>query len=217
MSGSEKSTSESSKGAIPLKLLKTRKSANSSNSQIKNLLLNCARACNEDMAFVKRSLTSPMKRSKGQGAPGYRRDVAYATMRELLGELGAEQVQFLTPTTDKMYKYVAKSKGKTPKSVTLPEFAQGHWVGNPQAHYVMLFSHGKLLMGYYYVANEIDSDITNRRWILRLCDCGPSSLSIHTTEQDGKGRPRLFDLRPDLHIVTERPLPIATAASCLRA
>lgn len=86
-----------------------------------------------------------MRRSKAIGAAGYRRDVAYATIRALLAELGAKQVQFLTPTTDKMYIRVAKRKSKTIKSVELTENAQGHWIGNPQAQYVMLYSHGKLV------------------------------------------------------------------------
>lgn len=84
-----------------------------------------------------------MRRSKAPGTAGYRRDVAYATIRELLAELGAKQVQFLTPTTDKMYIRVTKSKSKTVKSVELPENAQGHWIGNPEARYVMLYSHGR--------------------------------------------------------------------------
>lgn len=73
-------------------------------------------------------------------------------MRELLGGLGAEQIQFLTPTTDKMYKYVAKAKKSVPASVDLSEGAQGHWIGNPQAHFVMLYSHGRyLLMGHLFL------------------------------------------------------------------
>lgn len=96
-----------------------------------------------DLAFLKRSITSPIRRSKGQGAPGYRRDVAYAFIRQLLAELGAKQVQFLTPTTDKMYNRIAKRKGKIPKSVELPEDAKGHWIGKPQARSVMLYSHGR--------------------------------------------------------------------------
>ncbi|KAJ4387511.1 hypothetical protein N0V93_008104 [Gnomoniopsis smithogilvyi] len=114
----EDPVSESSRGAIPLKLIKTY------------------------LAFLKRSITSPLRRSKGRGAPGYRRDVAYAFIRQLLAELGAKQVQFLTRTTDKMYNRITKNKGKAPNSVQLPEQAKGHWIGNPQARFVMLYSHG---------------------------------------------------------------------------
>lgn len=64
-------------------------------------------------------------------------------MRELLGGLSPEQVQSMTPTTDKVYRLVAKSKGDAPKSVDLGEGAQGHWVGPSQASHVMLYFHGK--------------------------------------------------------------------------
>ncbi|KAJ4415484.1 hypothetical protein N0V82_007286 [Gnomoniopsis sp. IMI 355080] len=105
MAEREDAVSESSRGAIPVKLLRTY------------------------LAFLKRSITSPMKRSKAPGAHGYRRDVAYALIRELLSEMGALQIQFLTPTTDRVYTRIAKSKGKTPKSVELPEGAKGSWIG----------------------------------------------------------------------------------------
>lgn len=82
------------------------------------------------------------KKPKEQNALGYRRDVCYTVIRGILGGLSTEQVQWVTPTTDKMYYQVAKMKCVTPRSVELPEGAQGHWIGSPQAAYVMMFAHG---------------------------------------------------------------------------
>lgn len=95
-----------------------------------------------DAAFVKRLFTSSGQRAKGKGASGFRRDVAYAGMRELLGGMSAEQVQCMTPTTEKVYNLVAKAKGDTPKSVDLGDGAQGLWIGASQASHVMLYFHG---------------------------------------------------------------------------
>lgn len=94
---------------------------------------------------MKRLFTSPKKRAEGHGASGYRRDVAYAGMREMLGGLSAQQVQFMTPTTDKMYNMVTKAKKATPKSVDLGGGAQGHWIGASQANHIMLYFHGTYL------------------------------------------------------------------------
>lgn len=63
-------------------------------------------------------------------------------MREMLGGLSAQQVQFMTPTTDKMYGMVAKAKKAAPRSVDLGGGAQGHWIGASQAKYAMLYFHG---------------------------------------------------------------------------
>lgn len=94
---------------------------------------------------MKRLFTSPKKRAAGHGASGYRRDVAYAGMREMLGGLSAQQVQFMTPTTDKMYNMVTKAKKATPKTVDLGDGAQGHWIGASQANHIMLYFHGTYL------------------------------------------------------------------------
>ncbi|KAI3395071.1 hypothetical protein diail_1828 [Diaporthe ilicicola] len=96
-----------------------------------------------EAAFVKRAMTSSSgKRSKGLGAPTYKRDVMYAAMRELLGGLSTQQIQSLVPTTDKVYERVGKWKHEKLKSVTLGLGAQGHWIGPEQANHVMLYFHG---------------------------------------------------------------------------
>lgn len=82
-------------------------------------------------------------RRVGKGAPGYRRDVLYASMRQLLGSLSPAQVQFLSPTTDKVYNMVAKAKGAMPKTVELGENAKAHWIGDYSPKYVMLYLHGE--------------------------------------------------------------------------
>lgn len=167
-----------------------------------------------------------MKRSKAIGAAGYRRDVAYATIRELLAELGAKQVQFLTPTTDKMYIRIAKSKSKAIKSVELPENAQGHWIGNPQARYVMLYSHGKfvqvLVFAFpkapcHYEGPIILTASDYRRWFLWICNNWTRSILIYTTREDGKAGTRLFDLCSDLHVVAESRVSDTVEASCFCA
>lgn len=135
-----------SKAAIPLELLKV------------------------EAAFVKRAVTSSSdKRSKGQGAPSYKRDVMYAAskyqfisdwmitrflwhgaltstvVRELLGGLSTQQIQALVPTTDKVYERVAKWKHEKIKNVSLGSGAQGHWIGPEQANHVMLYFHGTVV------------------------------------------------------------------------
>lgn len=69
-------------------------------------------------------------------------------MRQLFNGLGAEQTQFITSTTDKMYHYTTVAKGETPKTVDLGSDAQGHWIGHSQASKVMLYIHGKFCSKY---------------------------------------------------------------------
>lgn len=94
------------------------------------------------LAAQRRALTSRGKRTEGKGASGLRRDALYAYLRPLLAGMSAQQTQAVAPTTDKTYAMIAKTKGVKPTSVELPEGAQGHWIGDPNAQYVMLYSHG---------------------------------------------------------------------------
>lgn len=106
-------------------------------------LITCAEA-----VAVKRMFTSSSRRKQGNGAPGYLRDVGYAFIRQMFNGLGVEQTQFLTPTTDKVYNYVTKMKGATPKTVELEAGAKGHWIGLSQASNVMLYIHGKYFSAF---------------------------------------------------------------------
>jgi hypothetical protein len=75
-----------------------------------------------------------------------RRETLMSTaVRELLGGLSTQQIQTLTPTTNKMYEKVAKWNHERVKSVSLGSGALGHWIGPEQANYVMLYFHGTIL------------------------------------------------------------------------
>lgn len=135
--------------------------------------------------------TSPSHRAKGKGAPGYRRDVAYAGIRELLGGLSPAQVQSMTPTTDKVYKLVAKAKGDTPNSVDLGDGAQGHWIGASQANHIMLYFHG---MSLHLVSVGLAvwlrfADAECRRWILWFCDRGPHTIYVYSAKEHDEAGP----------------------------
>jgi hypothetical protein len=85
-------------------------------------------------------VTSPFRGAKG--APTYRRDVSYATLRSVLSNVSCEQGQYLSPGTDKVYKRVSKSKNWKEDTIELENGAKGHWIGKRDAKYVMLYCHG---------------------------------------------------------------------------
>ena len=80
---------------------------------------------------------------RGKDAPPtYRRDVSYGVVREVVSGFSTLQGQWLTPGTDKVYKQIAISRNQKPNTITLEANAKGHWIGNPNAKYVMIYFHG---------------------------------------------------------------------------
>jgi hypothetical protein len=94
-------------------------------------------------ATTTRAFTSPfVPKKKGKGRT-YRRDVLYAMLREVLTGFDVWEGQYLQPGTDKVYKSVAKRRKWKASSVDLEFGAKGHWLGESDAEYVMLYSHGE--------------------------------------------------------------------------
>lgn len=60
-------------------------------------------------ATVQRSITSPFHKAHCK-ARTYRRDVFFASLREILGGFSCEEGQYLVPSTDKVYQSVSESK-----------------------------------------------------------------------------------------------------------
>ncbi|KAI9699204.1 MAG: hypothetical protein M1820_007283 [Bogoriella megaspora] len=92
------------------------------------------------LTLFTRLLTSPFHRTTG--ARTYRRDVSYAVLRTILSDLSAAESQSLTPSTSSIYHHISTSLHQTPLTIPLSHNAQGHWIGPPDAKYVLLYFHG---------------------------------------------------------------------------
>lgn len=83
------------------------------------------------------------KTERSQGAPSVTRDVLYSSLRAALGGgfniLHGGQLQ---PSTSTMYSLMCKKHNKNPNSVNLGDGAKGHWIGDPNSKWVMLFAPG---------------------------------------------------------------------------
>ncbi|KAF1984622.1 alpha/beta-hydrolase [Aulographum hederae CBS 113979] len=92
------------------------------------------------LATDRRLLTSPFRGDKG--APTYRRDVTYCTMRHILSGFSVIEGQYLTPSTAKAYKSVCRSWQWKADIVDLGGGAKGNWIGRRDAKVMMLYFHG---------------------------------------------------------------------------
>ena len=64
-------------------------------------------------------------------------------VRGILTKLSWDQSQALTKSTAETYDRVATRMQVTPTSVDLGDGTRGHWMGSPNAKYVLVFFHGK--------------------------------------------------------------------------
>jgi hypothetical protein len=83
------------------------------------------------------------KETRAEGAPGAARDVLYSSFRAALGgTFDILQGAQLSPSTTNMYKMMCKKHNKKRNSVPLGDGAKGHWIGDPNATWVMLYFPG---------------------------------------------------------------------------
>ncbi|CAL5869952.1 uncharacterized protein PFLUO_LOCUS4185 [Penicillium psychrofluorescens] len=66
----------------------------------------------------------------------------YAIFRKVTARMSPSQIQFVSPTSDKIYNRFAKKSGRVPESVELGHGALGHWIGDRNAPNVLVWFHG---------------------------------------------------------------------------
>ncbi|KAF2670028.1 alpha/beta-hydrolase [Microthyrium microscopicum] len=113
------------------------------------------------LATFIRMFKAPFRGTKG--APTLKRDIAYATVREILSRLSARESQSLTASTQRYlttfqfrtlsdecrtYEKEAKAIHWIPSTVDLGGGTKGHWLGRSDAKYVMIFFHGGGYIGH---------------------------------------------------------------------
>lgn len=67
----------------------------------------------------------------------------YAIFRKVTARMSPSQIQFVSPTSDKIYNRFAKKSGRVPESVELGHGALGHWIGDRNAPNVLVWFHGQ--------------------------------------------------------------------------
>lgn len=93
-----------------------------------------------------RLFRAPFRGSKG--APTVKQDVAYAVTRVLLSKLSAGQSQGFSRTTERVYEREAEEQQWNHHTIDIGNGAKGHWLGRPDAKYVLIFFHGGGYIGY---------------------------------------------------------------------
>ncbi|KAE8144388.1 Alpha/Beta hydrolase protein [Aspergillus avenaceus] len=80
---------------------------------------------------------------RGQnGAKEYSLHVGNAVIRKMILRLSTRQLQYMNGSTSDVYSTFMKQKNLHPETVPLEHGAQGHWIGNPEAKYVVVYYHG---------------------------------------------------------------------------
>lgn len=67
----------------------------------------------------------------------------YAIFRKATARLSPRQLQFILPTTNKIYDRHARKTGLVNETVKLEDGGLGHWVGDRNATNVIVWYHGK--------------------------------------------------------------------------
>lgn len=92
------------------------------------------------LAALTRSITGPLL--GGPRANTYFKDVAFAALRTMLGNVSAATEQWTNPPTEAGYLELAKTKGFQPETTVLAEGLKLHWIGPKTAKKVLLYFHG---------------------------------------------------------------------------
>jgi len=71
--------------------------------------------------------------------------LGYAILRKVTARMSPSQIQFVSPTSDKIYNQFVKKSGLAPQSVELGHGALGHWIGDRNAPNVLVWFHGEPL------------------------------------------------------------------------
>lgn len=83
------------------------------------------------------------KAERSQGASSATRDIIYASSRAAMsGDFNILQAAQLQPSTAIMYGLMCKKHNKKVNTVDLGDGAKGHWIGDPNAKWVMLYAPG---------------------------------------------------------------------------
>jgi acetyl esterase/lipase len=101
---------------------------------------------NLSVTAVLRLFKAPFRGSKG--APTLKQDVAYAVTRVLLSKLKTSESQGFARTTERVYEKEAEKHEWNHHTIDIGNGAKGHWLGKPDAKYVLLFFHGGGYIGY---------------------------------------------------------------------
>ncbi|KAF7589125.1 hypothetical protein BBP40_004730 [Aspergillus hancockii] len=76
------------------------------------------------------------------GTPTFYLHVAYAILRKATTRLSPLQFQWISPSTDEVYKQYMQSHGAAPRTVILEHDTKGHWIGDQSARNVLIWYHG---------------------------------------------------------------------------
>ncbi|KAE8423781.1 Alpha/Beta hydrolase protein [Aspergillus pseudocaelatus] len=87
------------------------------------------------------ALLTGLKRDRS-GTPTFYLHVAYAILRKASARLSPLQFQWISPSTDEVYKQYMQSRGAVPQSIELEYDAKGHWIGDKHARNVLIWYHG---------------------------------------------------------------------------
>ncbi|KAE8141502.1 Alpha/Beta hydrolase protein [Aspergillus pseudotamarii] len=87
------------------------------------------------------ALFTGLKRNKS-GTPTFYLHVAYAILRKASARLSPLQLQWISPSTEKVYKQYMQSHGAVSQSIELEYDAKGHWIGDKHAQNVLIWYHG---------------------------------------------------------------------------
>lgn len=97
-------------------------------------------ACSIAKAAAAAALSGPFRGDNG--ARTLFLHICYTVARTATSRLSTRQAQYLDPPTEAVYNQAAKSNGFEPETVHLPHDAKGHWIGNKDARFVMIYFPG---------------------------------------------------------------------------
>lgn len=76
------------------------------------------------------------------GPPTLFLHICYAIARTATTRLSTRHMQYLYPSTETVYNQITTSAGSEPETISLPHDALGHWIGNKDARFVLIYFPG---------------------------------------------------------------------------